>query len=312
MPSVAAALDRIAVVTRKTRLAELIERFNTRAQARFWIERAGGDFADYVREDDAYRRALDVLHKDLALGLRLQFFDRGFLPTFLFSGREVVVTLGQDGLVANTAKYAGEQPLVGVNPEPSRFDGVLLPFQAPAAREAVERVLSGGAVARSVTLAEAETHDGQRLLAFNDFYVGMRTHVSSRYRLKVGGREELQSSSGVLVSTGAGSTGWISSVYAMAEGVTRFGGGQPGVPRRLEWEDPRLLYAVREPFASRHSGTTIVAGLVPSGETLEIESRMPVGGVVFSDGMEADFLDLPAGSKLTIRSAEKRARLVVA
>jgi NAD kinase len=311
MTTVAAALDRIAVVTRKTRLAELVERFTSRAQAKFWIERAGGDFADYVREDDAYRRALDVLRKDLALGLRLQFFDRSFVPTFLFSGREVVVTLGQDGLVANTAKYAGEQPLVGVNPEPSRFDGILLPFQAPAARAAVGRLLTGEAKTRSVTLAEAETHDGQKLLAFNDLYVGMRSHASARYVLRDGGREEVQSSSGVLVSTGAGSTGWISSVFAMAEGVTRFAGGRPGTARRLDWEDPRLLYAVREPFASRHSGVSLVAGLLEAGEELEIESRMPVGGVVFSDGMEADFLDLPAGSRLRIRSASRRATLVV-
>jgi NAD kinase len=312
MTTTATAVDRIAVVTRKTRLAELVERFNSRAQAKFWIEHAGGDFDDYVREDDAYRSSLEVLQKSLALGVKLQFFDRAFLPTYLFSGHEVVVALGQDGMVANTAKYVGEEPVVGVNPEPSRFDGILLPFRAEGARGAVERVLAGDAPVRRVALAEAAMHDGQRLLAFNDFYLGMRTHVSSRYVIRLGDRVEFQSSSGLIVSTGAGSTGWISSVFNMAAGVTGFAGGKPGRAVRLAWDDPRLLFAVREPFASRHSKAGLVAGYVEPGQALVVESRMPSGALIFSDGVEADFLEFPAGATVTIRAAGRHANLVAA
>lgn len=68
---------------------------------------------------------------------------------------DVVVTLGQDGLVANTAKYAGAQPIVAVNPEPSRFDGILLPFLPDQARTAVGQVLDLKAAFREVTLADA-------------------------------------------------------------------------------------------------------------------------------------------------------------
>ena len=35
---------KLVIVTRKTRLQELVERFNTRSQAKFYIEHAGGDF----------------------------------------------------------------------------------------------------------------------------------------------------------------------------------------------------------------------------------------------------------------------------
>jgi hypothetical protein len=89
-----------------------------------------------------------------------------------------------------------------------------------------------------VTLAEAALDDGQRLLAFNDLFIGARTHVSARYRISFGGGAEPHSSSGVLVSTGAGSTGWLSSVFAMSGAVSRFSGGQAGEGVRLEWEDP--------------------------------------------------------------------------
>ena len=267
--------EKIVVVTRRTRLEELITRFNTVGQARFYIEHAGGDFADYEREHGAYQRALDRIRRDLELGLPRQFLDRSLLPTYTFGPVDLVVTVGQDGLVANTAKYAGAQPIVGVNPDPARYDGILLPFGPDDARGAVLRVLEDQAPSRLVTLAEAELRDGQRLLAFNDLFIGARTHVSARYRLRAAGREEVQSSSGVLVSTGAGSTGWMSSVFNMAAGVTRFAGGKGAEGLRLDWEDRRLLYAVREPFRSRHSAADLVAGLVEPGGGIEIESLMP-------------------------------------
>jgi NAD kinase len=128
------AYEKLVLVTRKTRLAELVERFNTHAQARFYLEHAGLDFDDYQAEHDEYHRSLDALERALQLGLPLQVLDRALVPTYLFSRTDLVVALGQDGLVANTAKYVGTQPLVGVNPDPARFDGVLLPFLPGGAR----------------------------------------------------------------------------------------------------------------------------------------------------------------------------------
>jgi NAD kinase len=303
--------EKIVLVTRKTRLQQLIERFNTRGQAKFYIEHAGGDFADYVREDEAYARSLEVLHRGLDLGLKVQQIARELVPTFLFAATDLVVAVGQDGLVANVAKYVGEQPIVAVNPDPRRFDGVLLPFDPPTAGAAVVAVMEDTAQIRSITLAEARLADGQRLLGFNDLFVGARSHVSALYALASGGRRETQSSSGVLVSTGAGSTGWLSSVFNMAAGVAAFTGGRPGTALRLDWEDPRLVFVVREPFASRHSRASLVAGVIAPGEALTLESLMPSGGVIFSDGVEADAVAFNSGALAKIGAASQRTRLVV-
>src|SRR5215471_9942333 len=176
--------DRIVVVTRRTRLEELIDRFNTKGQARFYIEHSGGDFSDYDKEHDAYQRSLDQLRRDLDFGVPRQFIDRDLVPTYTFGPLDLVVTLGQDGLVANVAKYAAERPIVGVNPDPERFDGILLPFDTGTAMDPVSRLMAGRDVPiRTVTLAEMALADGQRLLAFNDLFVGMRSHVSARYRI---------------------------------------------------------------------------------------------------------------------------------
>jgi len=302
---------KLIIVTRKTRLQELVERFNTKSQAKFYIEHAGGDFSDYEREDDAYRRSLDVLRGSLEFEIPQQLVDRSLVPTFHFQKEDLVFTLGQDGLVANTAKYVGNQPIIAVNPEPTRFDGILLPFAPEDARSAAEIVLQEKAKVRDVTLAEVTLGDSQRLRAFNDLFIGARSHVSALYRIACGKKSEVQSSSGVLVSTGAGSTGWISSVFNMTAGVAQFCGGKSGPPVRLPWEDRRLLYVVREPFLSRHSQISIVAGILREDQDLSLESLMPSGGVIFSDGMEADFLNFNSGATARIRAAEQSAHLVM-
>ena len=165
---------------------------------------------------------------------------------------------GQDGLVANMAKYAGAQPIVGVNPDPERFDGVLLPFR-PDERAPRSAGARGQAAVREVTLARAAAR--RRPAAAR---VQRPVHRGADPRVRALSdcarrRREAQSSSGVLVSTGAGSTGWLSSVFNMAAGV-RHSPAAAARPMRLRWEDPRLVFVVREPFVSRHSAASIVAG----------------------------------------------------
>jgi NAD kinase len=307
--------DKIVVVTRKTRLEELIDRFNTRKQAKFYIEHNGLDFSEYEKEHEVYAQSLSNLNRELAkFDRRVQAIDWAFLPNFIFVPDDLVVTVGRDGLVVNTAKYLDGQKIVAVNPDPLRIDGILVPFTADTAPAGVGRALDGKARCHEITMAEVKLNDGQRLLAVNDFYIGQRTHVSSRYSLTWHGKTERQSSSGVLVSTGAGSTGWLSSTQNMAAAVAGLlEGKQHPMPRlRLSWDDPRLVFVVREPFQSRASNVRLAAGMVDAQEELLLESHMPDGGVIFSDGVEADALAFNAGSVAAIRAAERKTHLVAA
>jgi NAD kinase len=303
--------EKIVLITRKTRLDELVERFNTRAQAQFYIEHAGGDFSAYVAEHDAYRCSLELVRRSIEVGLKIQVMDRALVPTYVFSTHDLIVTLGQDGLVANAAKYVGGQPILAVNPDSERFDGILLPFQPGDLRLSIERTLDGKSRVRAITLAEARLKDGQRLLAFNDLFIGAATHVSARYRICHGDQRENQSSSGLIVSTGAGSTGWLSSIFNETSGILAFLGSAPVKPVRMEWEEDRLVFVVREPFLSRHSQATIVAGTIFPNAPLAIESQMPTGGLIFSDGVETDHLDFNSGAIVNIRVAPEKANLVV-
>src|SRR6058998_501105 len=157
--------NKIVLVTRPTRLAELVIRFNTVSQARFYIEHQGADFSDYLREDETYHRALSEAQAVLARVGRVQIVDRAFLPNFVFAPEDTVVTLGQDGLVANTLKYLNGQPVVGLNPDPERWDGKLLPFRVGDLAKIMPEVFVGGRPTKTVTMAKASLNNGQSLHA---------------------------------------------------------------------------------------------------------------------------------------------------
>lgn len=307
-------IERVITITRKTELQELVERFGTVPQARFYLEHSGHDFERVQKAHDAYMSALEALRKSLAGNLKRHTIDRGFVSRYAFEKHDLVVAVGQDGLVSNTAKYLDGQPLMGVNPNPELYDGILLPFTPQSARAGFQAALRGEAKAKDVTLAEARTSDGQTLLAFNDFFIGANSHVSARYRISHEGRDEVQSSSGIIVSTGAGSTGWMRSVHtgAMAVASAVSGGKLPQKVPPLDWSERTLIYAVREPFPSRATRTELVYGAVSDSTPLRIASRMAGYGVIFSDGMEADYLTFNSGTDATIGIAEKSARLLVA
>lgn len=321
--------NKIVVVVRDTRLAGLRRRFNTARQARFYVEHLGGDFEDYEQEEATYRAAVEAAENALRpLGL-VQFVDRAFLPNFVFGPQDTVVVLGQDGLVANTLKYTDGQPVLGVNPDPDRFDGPLLPFGVPDLADVVRETFAGRRRHREVTMARAALNDGREFFAVNDFFIGPRSHVSARYVLAHGRRRETQSSSGIIVSTGLGSTGWLRSLLVGATAIAAAagrGGEEPGrggmvahattpapaaAPAAVPWDADYLFFTVREPFPSRTSAATLVFGKVTREEPLVITSQMAEHGVIFSDGIEADFLEFNSGAEARVSVAERRGRLVL-
>jgi hypothetical protein len=306
--------EKIVLVTRKTRLEGLIERYNTRGQAKFYIEHNGGDFDYYVREHEAYVTAVATLRSTLQGLLKYQEIERSYLPNFMFTESDIVVTIGIDGLVVNTAKYLNGQPLVATNPDPAHIDGILLPFTVPQAGQAVQRVMKGQYKIRQISMAQAQLNDGQILVAVNDLFIGVRSHISARYKIQAGGKEEHHSSSGLIVSTGVGSTGWLSSMFNMANGmIASFASEEVHTLFRptFDWEAEQLVFIVREPFSSKTSGASLVCGRITPDTPLILSSEMPEGGVIFSDGVESDFIAFNAGSIATIGLSPRKTQLVV-
>jgi hypothetical protein len=213
----------------------------------------------------------------------------------------VIVAVGQDGLVANVAKYLDGQPVIGINPEPSRNPGVLVPHRPADAGRLLRAVTTGAAAIQERTMVTARLDDGQELVGLNEVYFGHVTHQSARYMLStMDGKRERHSSSGVVLSTGTGATGWCAS-------IARQRADAPPLPSP---EELAICWFVREAWPSPATGVTLTVGRLDAGEHIELTSegeRL----VVFADGLEPDRLELAWGQRATVGVAERRLKLVV-
>ncbi|MCX5380286.1 hypothetical protein [Streptomyces sp. NBC_00091] len=293
---------RAVLVHRRTEYEELLARHGTHGQAAFFLSSRGRSIDEVVRRHDRVRQALREVAAAVPLTWRSTRVERADLDRFLFAPQDVVVVVGQDGLVANTAKYLCGQPVVGIDTDPGRNPGILVRHRSADTAALLCAASAGGGRTEELTMVEAVADDTQRLLALNEIYLGPPGHQTARYRLGPDGEEdpgEAQASSGVLVGTGTGATGWLRSLWLER-------GSTAELPAPC---DRRLLWFVREAWPSPGTGTTNVAGALGQGQGLRltVESDRIV---VFGDGMEADALELTWGQSVRLGIAETSLRLV--
>jgi NAD kinase len=285
---------RAVVVHRATELTELVARHGTRQQAGFFLSSRGRSLDSLEDRHEAQQKALATVSAAIPLDWRRAVAERNDLDRFVFGPEDVVIAVGQDGLVANVAKYLDGQPVIGVNPEPGWNPGVLVPHEPSAVPDLLVR-----RTVEERTMVAASTDDGQKLLALNEVYIGNRTHQSARYRLaSPEGLEERQSSSGLLVGTGTGSTGWCRSAWQERGSLLR-------LPSPAE---PALCWFVREAWPSPATGTSCTEGLLTAADHLVVTAEADL--VVFGDGIESDSLTIGWGQRLEVGVADIHLNLV--
>ncbi|MFJ5196030.1 hypothetical protein ACIQCQ_28630 [Streptomyces sp. NPDC088394] len=294
---------RAVLVHRTTEYEELLARHGTHGQAAFFLSSRGRSIDEVARRHRKTRQALADVAAAVPLQWRQSRVERADLDRFLFGPEDVVVVVGQDGLVANAAKYLSGQPVVGIDTDPGRNPGVLVRHRPRDAAALLRAAASPGGTADELTMVEAVSDDTQRLLALNEIYLGPPGHQTARYRLGPDAPDapvEPQASSGVLVGTGTGATGWIRSLWQERHSELR-------LPAPT---DPRLLWFVREAWPSPATGTSQVAGELGREERLRLtveSDRL----VVFGDGMETDSLELTWGQTVRLGISAISLRLTV-
>lgn len=364
---------RAVVVHRRTELDELLDRHATRGQVEFFLRTRGRTLDEVQARHDAVTAARATVAAAVPTDWALAEVERADLGRFLLAPEDVVVAVGQDGLVANVAAYVEAQLVIGVDPEPGRNAGVLVRHR-PSAVAGLLRAVAGGptggadprdavgragagdptgggdprdavgwvgrgeprdaAVGRAVVgsptggglrvtdlaMVRAVLDDGQELTALNEIFVGHPSHQSARYLLTVGpvdgagtgiggtaddgphagaraGVGERQSSSGVVVGTGTGATGWCASLAH-----DRGGRLLPGPT------DPGLAWFVREAWPSPTTGADLTEGTLAPGEELRVRVESDAL-VVFGDGMETERLTATWGQEVRVALADRRLRL---
>lgn len=292
---------RCVLVERSTEYRDLLARHGTREQVRFFLDRRGLSIDDVEQRDAVHQRARAHVLGAIPPDWRIATVDRDELDRFLFADDDFVVVLGQDGLVANAAKYLRGQPVIGLNPDIGRNPGVLVRHRPEAAADLLADVTAERLAVEHRTMVQAALDDGQRLLAVNEVFLGHRTHQSARYTLEAAGACERQSSSGLIVATGTGATGWAASINAQRHTSVEL----PGPA------EPALAWFVREPWPSPATGISLDAGTLTGSDQLHVTSELGDGATLFSDGIEADHLAIDWGQRATIGVAAESLTLAV-
>ena len=291
---------RVVVVTRPTPFDMALRRYGTEGQARFVLEGRGEDVDALRVAHVTFEGVLHQVIRAIPLAWRRTRIDRSDLDRFLFAPDDIVVVVGQDGLVANVARYLSGQIVIGVDGSPGHNAGVLVPHSPDAAVPLLEAAATQRLREVEIrALVEVRLDDGQRLLGLNEVFLGHCSHQSARYWLEAQSGAEAQSSSGVVASTGTGATGWAASIRRRRKSRIR-------LPEPTE---PRLAWFVREAWPGPGLGVRYTDGELGPGDALEVTSRMDEGGVIFSDGIERDALVFDRGRTARISLAAEQLHL---
>ena len=303
-------MDRIVIVTKSTRLEELVRQYLTEGAARFNLESHGESISAQKEEDAVYKAALQEIRRQIPSDMPVTTVRREDLPNFLFRDKDLIIVCGPDGLFVNLAKYVRAQPVLSVNPDPKTIAGVLMLFSPSSVGGMIAQVQEGKHRIERLPLAKASIDDDRAVWGVNDIFIGRKDHISARYGISFCGRSEHQSSSGIVVSTGVGSTGWLRSIATMVAALCP-DNEENELSSPPEATSDELLFVVREPFPSPSTGTRIVTGRIMPGEPLVVTSEMPEGGYIFSDGVTEKALAWKAGSKVTVSVGERYVERIV-
>jgi NAD+ kinase len=196
----------------------------------------------------------------------------------------LVVVVGGDGTFLEAAHWTGRVPILGVNSDPSRSVARFSACRALGFTQLLEAWATGKVKpVRVPRMSVAVNGKTLQWPVLNEVLVAAKSPAgTSRYLLKVGKTSEEQISSGVWVSTAAGSTAAILSA-----------GGKP-----IPYQKEAFQYLVREPFEKKFGRRRLLKGVLAKGKTFEVVSHMKEG-VVFLDGCSL-CMPLGIGDKVRI------------
>jgi len=301
---------RVVLACKKTALEFFSERYGATWPA--MLERFDLDRIEVREEHEHHHRTLDALSAAFqALGVDLSVHVGRHYTSEDLQGAALVVSVGGDGELLNVARHLrGEHLVLGVRSS-QRSAGQLLspPEMAP---EALVRAFAEGAyhVERWTRIeGRVETAQGTVTdLALNEIYVGDRYSVgTARYTLRLDGEEERQRSSGLLVCTGAGSTGWYANVVVPA-------GSFCLRPEPFARTSRELRFVVRDPIRVPDV-PALVYGAVAEGSTFSVKSTMNSDGVVSFDCSKESYdeprvYEFNRGAELSLRASDQPLRVM--
>ncbi|MBS1791476.1 MAG: NAD(+)/NADH kinase [Acidobacteria bacterium] len=206
---------------------------------------------------------------------------------------DLVITIGGDGTTLGASHYVRGGALIGVNSAPGDSVGHFCSVNRKNFVQKLDAILSGKVKPKELARLQIGL-DEKPLpeLALNDVLIVHECPASTtRYLLKVGRREEEHRSSGIWISTAAGSTAGIGSA-----------GG-----RKMPLGSQRIQYLVRELYREPKRRYALARGFIEASGEIIVASKM-AAGELYIDGAKTRY-EFPFGARAKISVAQSALRL---
>ena len=216
---------------------------------------------------------------------------RSKLSKKLFQNKDLIVAVGGDGTFLRASHFIfGKTPMLGVNSDPKYKEGFFMVTVKKDFEEKFKKILSDNYKIKKLQRLEAHVNNKKiSELALNEFYIASeKPYHTAVYFFGVRGKKERQKSSGVLISTAAGSRAWIKSA------------GGKILPLNVD----KFEYLVREPYYGRTCAKcNLVNGILNKNEKIEIIFEFG-NGVLIVDSLSKEH-KFKAGKKVTVKMSNK-------
>lgn len=223
--------------------------------------------------------------------INYKFTHRRKLSKNIFKNKDLIIAVCGDGTFLRASHFIFDKTLVlGVNSDPRNKEGFFMTTSKNDFERKIKRILNGNYKIKKLQRLEAYINNKKiPELALNEFYIASeRQYHTARYFLNVKGRKERQKSSGVLISTPAGSNAWVKSA-----------GG-----KILPLNANKFEYLVREPYYGRVSAKcNLINGILNKNEKIEIVFEVS-NGILIVDSLSSEH-KFKTGQKVTVKMSKK-------
>ncbi|MEK6868922.1 MAG: NAD(+)/NADH kinase [Nanoarchaeota archaeon] len=209
----------------------------------------------------------------------------------LFQNKELVIAVGGDGTFLRASHFIFDNTIIlGVNSDPKCKEGF---FMAAARRDfnrKFSKIINNKFKIKKLNRLEAYINNKKiPELALNEFYISsQKEYHTARYYITIMGKKERQKSSGIIISTAAGSYAWMKSA-----------GG-----KQLPLNSNKFEYMVREPYCGRISAKCgLVNGILDKDEKIIVEFELG-DGILIADSLSVEHI-FKSKDKVTIKMSNK-------
>src|SRR3989338_1378233 len=192
-----------------------------------------------------------------------------------FQNKELVIAVGGDGTFLRASHFIFDNtPILGVNSDPKRKEGFFMAATRKDFDGKFSKIANNKFKIKKLNRLEAYLNNKKiPELALNEFYISSKKEYhTARYYLTIKGKRERQKSSGIIISTAAGSYAWMKSA-----------GG-----KQLPLNSDKFEYMVREPYCGRISAKCgLVNGILDKDEKIIVEFEL-WGWILIADSLSKE------------------------